>query len=149
MDVTRNGIARRRYLRLFGALCLVALSACTTAPPITRRPPNALDKYLTAAEQGDAEAQFNLAVCFAKGDGMPQDAVEAVKWFRRAAEQGDANAQLILGVCFFMGTGVKQNKAEAVKWYRRAATQGHAEAQCALGFSFEKGEGRQVVPQGR
>ena len=35
---------------------------------------------------------------YAKGDGVPQDYKEAVKWFRLSAEQGNAKAQSNLGV---------------------------------------------------
>jgi len=34
----------------------------------------------SAAEQGDAEAQFDLGVAYCRGLGIPQDFVEAVKW---------------------------------------------------------------------
>ena len=47
----------------------------------------------TPAEQGDAEAQFNLGVMYANGEGVTQDDKEAVKWYRLAAEQGNAEAQ--------------------------------------------------------
>ena len=30
---------------------------------------------------------------YAKGEGVPQNHAEAVKWFRRAADQGNAEAQ--------------------------------------------------------
>jgi TPR repeat protein len=50
------------------------------------------------AEQGDAEAQFNLGVMYANGEGVPKDDVEAVKWYRKSAEQGYALAQFNLGV---------------------------------------------------
>ena len=46
-----------------------------------------------AAEQGDADAQFNLGFAYATGEGVPQDDAEAVRWFRLAAEQGNALAQ--------------------------------------------------------
>jgi TPR repeat protein len=46
-----------------------------------------------AAEQGHAEAQYNLGVNYGKGQGVPQDYSEAVKWLRMAAEQGDPDAQ--------------------------------------------------------
>ena len=39
-------------------------------------------------------AQYNLAVLYANGQGVPQDYVEARKWYRKAAEQGDAAANL-------------------------------------------------------
>ena len=49
------------------------------------------------AEQGDAEAQFNLGVMYANGRGVPQDDSEAVRWYRLAADQGHAGAQFNLG----------------------------------------------------
>lgn len=48
--------------------------------------------YQDAAEQGDADAQFNLGVCYDKGQGVPRDDAEALKWICRAAEQGHADA---------------------------------------------------------
>ncbi len=55
------------------------------------------------AEQGDAEAQFNLGLCYSDSVGVPQDYVEAAKWFRRAADQGVAEAQLNFGFCYYKG----------------------------------------------
>jgi len=46
-----------------------------------------------AAEQGDVEAQYNLGMCFFKGDCGKQDKKEAVKWLRKAAEQGCEEAK--------------------------------------------------------
>jgi TPR repeat protein len=51
-----------------------------------------------AAEQGNAEAQFNLGFMYAHGQGVPQDYAEAVRWYSKAAEQGDAESQCNLGV---------------------------------------------------
>ncbi len=97
--------------------------------------------YRKAAEQGLAEAQFNLGVCYKKGEGVPQSYSEAVKWYRKAAEQGLAEAQYNLGVCYKKGEGVPQSYSEAVKWYRKAAEQGLAEAQFNLGLCYENGDG--------
>ncbi|MCH8098520.1 MAG: sel1 repeat family protein [Proteobacteria bacterium] len=46
----------------------------------------ALREWRPLAEQGDAEAQFNLGLMYYKGRGVPQDYAEAVKWYRLAAE---------------------------------------------------------------
>ena len=43
-------------------------------------------RYRKAAEQGDAEAQNRLGVCYEYGKGVPQDYQEAVKWYRKAVE---------------------------------------------------------------
>ncbi len=41
-----------------------------------------------AAEQGNAEAQYNLGVMYLEGQGVKQDTVEAYAWIRTAAAQG-------------------------------------------------------------
>jgi hypothetical protein len=46
-----------------------------------------------AAEQGHAQAQFDLAVCYIDGQGVAKDEIEATQWFRKAADQGHAAAQ--------------------------------------------------------
>ena len=82
-----------------------------------------------AAEQGNDQAQFNLGLMYANGDGFPEDDTEAVHWYRKAAEQGNAWAQTGLGLMYANGEGVPEDDAEAVSWYRKAAEQGNAWAQ--------------------
>ena len=53
----------------------------------------ALKFWRPLAEQGVAQAQNNLGLMYANGQGVPQDYAEAVKWFRLAAEQGDVYTQ--------------------------------------------------------
>ncbi len=45
------------------------------------------------AAEGDAIAQYDLGVMYAKGKGVAQDYVEARKWYLKAAEQGFAAAR--------------------------------------------------------
>jgi TPR repeat protein len=52
--------------------------------------------YRKAAEQGVTQAQFNLGVAYAKGQGIPLDFVQAHKWFNLAALHGDGSAGDIL-----------------------------------------------------
>ena len=96
------------------------------------------------AEGGDPNAQFNLGVAYGKGEGVPQDYAESMKWYRMAAEQGLAEAQNNLGIAYATGQGVPKDDAESMKWFRMAAEQGHAGAQCILGISYSIGQG---VPQ--
>lgn len=44
---------------------------------------------------GDAEAQYNLALKYANGDGVPQDYAEAAKWYRRRASSLGQDCGLI------------------------------------------------------
>ncbi len=62
----------------------------------------ALQVWLPLAEQGEAFAQSNLGLMYERGQGVPQDYKEAVKWYRLAAEQGDAEAQFNLGIMYAM-----------------------------------------------
>ena len=93
------------------------------------------------AAQGDAYAQYNLGVAYAYGEGVAQDAIEAVRWYRLAAAQGNAVAQFNLGSAYENGEGVAQDAGEAVRWYRLAAAQGYASAQNNLGLKYNSGRG--------
>ena len=77
------------------------------------------------AEQGEAQAQFNLGLRYRNGQGVDQSHATAVKWYRKAAEQGDAGAQCNLGGMYAQGRGVPQDLSEALRWLRKAAAQGH------------------------
>jgi TPR repeat protein len=103
----------------------------------------ALVQYQKAADQGNANAQYNLGVMYANGQGVAKDDAQAASWYRKAAEQGSALAQNNLGSMYRYGLGVTQNNAEAVKWYRKPADQGNAGAQFNLGVMYEKGQGVQ------
>ena len=88
------------------------------------------------AEEGAADAQYDLGALYMYGEGLEKDAEEGVKWYRKAAEQGLADAQYDLGMCYMQGEGVEKNSQEAEKWFRKAAGQGHQlaiEALRALG----------------
>lgn len=56
----------------------------------------AVQWYRQAANQGFAEAQFNVGRMFAAGNGVDKNAIEAMSWFRRAAQQGYAKAKNIV-----------------------------------------------------
>lgn len=84
----------------------------------------AMKWFRLAANQGHAEAQYNLGVMYDTGDGVPQSFKEAVKWYRRAADRGYAKAQFNLGSMYIDGLGVAQSYKTAKKWLRRAADQG-------------------------
>src|SRR5713101_7840863 len=68
------------------------------------------------AAQGNAEAQLNLGLLYATGEGVPQEDAEALKWFRLAAAQGNAGAQFNLGILYYEGQGVPQENVQAYKW---------------------------------
>jgi TPR repeat protein len=84
------------------------------------------------AERGDVSSQNQLGNCYANGQGVKKNFVEAAKWYRRAADLGHARAQFNLGNLYVNGQGVKKDLIEAAKWYRKAAEQGDPLAQLNL-----------------
>ncbi|MCL1925930.1 MAG: sel1 repeat family protein [Syntrophorhabdaceae bacterium] len=86
------------------------------------------DEVKRKAKKGDVEAQYDLGVMYAEGQGVAQNYAEAMKWVKKAAKKGNAEAQYKLGWMYAAGKGVSRNPGKAEKWYRKAADQGHAAA---------------------
>ncbi len=76
------------------------------------------------ADQGNADAQYNLGVMYDKGRGVTQDYAAAVRWYRKAAEQNHADAQTILGFMYEKGRGVTRDYVQAHMWYNLARARG-------------------------
>jgi TPR repeat protein len=56
-------------------------------------PVEATKWMLLAANKGLKEAEFDVAIAYEMGKGVPQDYEEAAKWYRKAAAQGVKEAQ--------------------------------------------------------
>ncbi len=52
-----------------------------------------VSRWQKVAEEGGAEAQFNLGLLYANGQGVPQDFVLAHKWLNLAAMSGNRSAK--------------------------------------------------------
>ncbi len=141
-----------RVRLLFGGLIALTLFGAAAAGPLEEGQAayrhgdyaTALLQFRSAADHGNAVAQYNLGRMYFDGQGVLQDFEVAAAWFRRAADQGHAGAQNSLGAIYLAGQGVEQNTAEALRWYRLAADQGYAIAQHNLGSIYFSG---QYVPQ--
>jgi TonB family protein len=81
----------------------------------------ALEIWQPLAEQGNARAQNNLGVMYENGKGVPQNIVDAVKWYHLAAEQGYAGAQNNLGLIYAIGRGIQRDPIRAYMWFSLAA----------------------------
>jgi len=52
------------------------------------------------AEEGDADAQYELGLRYHKGEGLTMDLTERVRWFLRSAKQQNPAAAQMLARCF-------------------------------------------------
>jgi TPR repeat protein len=87
-----------------------------------------LATLLPKAEEGDADAQYELAWRQALGSVLPLNDEQAVGWLVRAAENGHALAQNNLGARYYAGEGVEKNFIEAFHWFYAAYKQGDRKA---------------------
>jgi len=81
--------------------------------------------YRRAADQGDAVAQYNLAVMYGIGRGVAEDEWAARVLFRNSAEQGYAPAQYNLAVSYERGLGGPVDFIAAYAWYDLATKRGY------------------------
>src|SRR5262249_58229315 len=82
--------------------------AIDTLPPAIGGP-----ALRTAAIAGDMSAQYQIAVRFGEGRGVPRDERQAAHWLEIAAKQGLAPAQIRLGGYYERGIGVTKGLAAA------------------------------------
>lgn len=117
---------------IFLSMALPAGSAAETSQYVNRGFARAAQS-LKLAEKGDAVAQYEFALMCERGEGLPQNHGEAVKWFRSSASQDYAPAQLFLGLMYASGKGVSQDYRQALLWLHLAAEQDNTTAQFYLG----------------
>lgn len=96
----------------------------------------AVARWRGPAEQGIADAQFNLAQAYKTGRGVARDMALAEQWYRRAALQGHEQAEANYGLALFDNG----KRAEAVQWLERAVARGDARAQYVLGVMLFNGD---------
>lgn len=95
-----------------------------------------LQWFRTAADQGDADAQFNLGRIYGKAFGTyaklraaPQDDVQAVYWYCKSAEQGYRPAQFSLAEIYAEGgPGIPRDYVKAYYWMSLAGAAGDTAA---------------------
>jgi TPR repeat protein len=121
---------------LFGLMALSPAQAGMTPGEVTT-----FLTYKAMAEKGSVVGQVFLGTCYARGEGVAKDFVQAVFWHRKSAEQGNAFAQFYLGNYYDNGEGVAKDSVQAVFWYRKSAEQGNAHGQLNLGYCYAKGQG--------
>lgn len=101
----------------------------------------AYEKFLKGSNEGHVFSQFNLALMYENGMGIPKNEKYALFWYNKAAIQGNAAAQFNLGVLYENGKGTKVDFAQANKWYRKAAVQKDGLAIGNLGMLYLRGDG--------
>ena len=100
--------------------------------------------FRSAADQGIAQAAYQLGLCAQRGIGMTPSADRAFDWYRQAARAGIANAQVELAFCYHAGTGCTKSASDAANWFFQAAKNGNVEAMVQYGLCCQEGIGVSV-----
>jgi len=132
----------------------------------------AVEWYRIAAVHGLAKSQSNLALMYHKGKGVPQDYIQARKWYKKAIDQNFLLAMVHLGdLCLEEGIIEKKQGAEleddvesrvrktrkyfkcrdrAIEWYKKAADQDYWYGRVKLADMYiEKGDFPYGNPEGK
>ena len=92
--------------------------------------PQAIHWLRQAADQNDPYAQYRLGKLLLTGaEGVPRDAVAAIKLLKDSAAQGNQFAQYTLGKLYLLGQEVQADREEALRYFAQAAAQGNTYAQ--------------------
>lgn len=142
---------RRIALIMIVPLVALAVSAAAAAPPSAKAGIEAWQngKYEQAvaiwralAEDGNADASFNLGQAYRLGRGVPINLSAAQTWLTRAAKKDHLDAQATLGLLLFNSGDIKG----AMPWLKVAAERGEARAQLIYGTALFNGDGTRRDP---
>ena len=82
----------------------------------------AFDYFTLCASGGDAEASYEVALCYRDGRGVAGDLLAAIKWLETASFKGFAKASNLLGEIY------EDNKNKAMYYFFTAMKQGDSKA---------------------
>lgn len=95
-----------------------------------------------AADRGESEAMVELARAYDEGEGVPESARTAYRWYLRAAETGNVDGMYAVGSSLLEGDGIEADPGAGVPWLERAAAFDHGLAWWRLALCSADGTGR-------
>ena len=97
-----------------------------------------------ASLYGHVYAQYNTAILYYNGNGVPKDYSKAFKWYVESANQGFMISQYNLAFMYQKGQGITQSESKALEWYQKSAKQRYIPSYHQIGGIYNTGKG---VPQ--
>jgi TPR repeat protein len=127
---------------------------------------DAFQEWSQAAQQGDADAQYNLGCLYLRGEGVPKNIDLAIEWLQRAADQDDLDATTALFTAkpltddsrkkffskkrklsgkFHITFVAQRSDGQAMRWTCATDEKDGAEIEFKIGIMYE--DGRMGLPQ--
>ncbi len=94
--------------------------------------------WLSAANEGDAEAMKYVGQMYERGVGTEKDAEKAIAYYKMAAENGCIDALICLGEHYWYANGglTEENIRTGMEYFLEAAERGNAEGMWNLGLAY-------------
>ena len=104
------------------------------------RPIVAASYFGKAAEKGYRPAQYQLALMYDRGEGVPEDKQKALHWAIQSAKDGNSEALFTVAVWLDRGYGGKREFSEVLSFYELSAAAGSPKAMASLISIYQGGE---------
>ena len=102
----------------------------------------AVSLFQAAADKGNADGEYYMAVAYLNGFGVPKDEAQAAVWFKRAADREHAVAQYWFGELTAKGRGgLTADWNAALPYFKKAATGAVTDAFLEIGIMYHYGFG--------
>ncbi|KAF7727770.1 hypothetical protein EC973_007001 [Apophysomyces ossiformis] len=93
----------------------------------------AFDHYLAAAQTGEVNGEFQVALMLSNGQGVARDRQAAFDWYQKAADKGHRTALYSLGLYYVKGIGgIQKDLAKARSYFEKSARLGFPSAMSSL-----------------
>ncbi|ELD1797340.1 J domain-containing protein [Vibrio fluvialis] len=96
-----------------------------------------LSELVAQANQGDRNAQYQLAIDYQSGQTTPVSQDDAFYWFQQAAESGHPAAMIQLANTYLSGSGTEKDIDKALFWLTKAFASGNQDAAIQIGQLYE------------
>ncbi len=104
----------------FGIILCLVFGSTVSLDGVAQEFDDTAASLRAAAEQGNAEAQYNLGLLYLEGLGVKQDNAEAYAWIRTAAAQGKSGTLEIRQALLREMTSSQEDRAiELAREYRK------------------------------
>ena len=96
---------------------------------VEHNPERALNLIRFSANNGFAEAQYQLGYYYSKGEIVNQDYQAALEWYNKSASQNYGPAANNIAFVYAYGKGVEQSQRKALEWLDKAKRYGYVNAE--------------------
>ncbi|MDB5593380.1 MAG: sel1 repeat family protein [Hyphomicrobiales bacterium] len=101
----------------------------------------AADYFRRAADAGNMDGAYSLAVLYREGKGVPKDLTQSAEWLRRAAAERNVAAEVEYAIMLFNGEGVPKDEKTAARFFLRAAGRNNPVAMNRIARLYASGRG--------